>query len=328
MTTVNTGRRRPQTFIAAGVALLVLVYLTSNLASFNLPPLSTPLSNQNTSSTASWPILDVIPPKIWQIYFGYSPIGDQIGLVDTWILKNQDYSYTLMSDDGANAFARKNYAQRPDVLQTFLELKLPVFRSDLLRYMLLETEGGIYSDLDTDALHPVKDWVPAELKSRVHAIVGVEYDQLDQEAYTGMPEPLQFCQWTIATSQGHPIMKKAVARVVEAIRKMADDNGTAIAELQPMDRDVVKVTGPVIWTAVVLDSLSEVTGTNVTYLNLTGMTEPKLFGDIYVLPVNGFGAGQPHSNSWHGDGNPPEAMTRHIWKGSWKHGLGNKFTGA
>lgn len=103
--------------------------------------------------------------------------------IQSWVTKNQDYAYTLMSNDGGNTFARKHYADRPDILKPFLDLQFPVLRSDLLRYMILETEGGVYSDLDTNALKPVRDWIPKDMKSKVHAIVGIEYDQLG-----GQPE--------------------------------------------------------------------------------------------------------------------------------------------
>lgn len=62
-----------------------------------------------------------------------------------------------MSSDGANAFAQKHYADRPEILEAFLSLKVPVLKSDLLRYMVLESEGGVYSDLDTVAIKPVPD---------------------------------------------------------------------------------------------------------------------------------------------------------------------------
>ena len=44
-----------------------------------------------------------------------------------------------------------------------------------------------------------------------------------------------------------------------------------------------------------MEAMSEGTGTEISYLNITGMTEPRLFGDVLVLPIDGFGAGQPHS---------------------------------
>lgn len=266
--------------------------------------------------------LDEIPPRIWQIFFGSTPLDDFADALQTWITKNQDYSYTLMSNQGADDFAREHYADRPDILETFLQLKFPVLRSDLLRYMILESEGGIYSDLDTVVDKSVRDWIPREMRSnKIHAIVGVEYDQLDGEPFYGMNERIQFCQWTMASSRGHPIMKKIVKKVVAAINETAERNNIAIPDFNLTDDEVIQVSGPVIWTRAVLEAMSEATGTEMSYLNITGMTEPRLFGDILVLPIDGFGAGQPHSNSSREEHRGPgDFYVRHQWKGSWKHG--------
>ena len=311
MAGMNLYRRRPQ--LSTGVLILVVFFVY--LCFRSEPPSSETLSKVNE--------LVEIPRKIWQVYFGYSKMGTQIELVGTWLLNNQDFRYTLVSNDGADDFARTHYHDQPDVLSTFLQLRFPVFRSDLIRYMILDSEGGIYSDLDTESIKPVNDWVPAELKTQVHAVIGIEYDQRNDEPYFGMPVPLQFCQWTVATTPGHPIARNAVSIVVKQIHELVNKNQVTIGELNPSDDEVVQVTGPLIWTKVVFDALSEATGTNMSFSNLTGMTEPKLFGDIYVLPVNGFGAGQPHSGSWRGEGHPPDALIRHGWKGSWKHGWHN-----
>ena len=294
-------------------ALLVILYIhlliSHDSSLFGLPqhPFSRPATN----------ILDRISPRIWQIFFGYTPLDNFVPSLETWIANNQDYAYTLVSSEGGDAFARKHYADRLEILQTFLDLSLPVFRSDLLRYMILESEGGIYSDLDTDAIKSVRDWIPEELRSKIHVVVGIEYDQLDNKPFPGMTERLQICQWTMAASKGHPIMRNIVKEVVKGLHAMAKTNNTTIAELRPLDHEVLEISGPLIWTKVILQYLSEATATHVDYRNLTGMKEARVFSDVMVLPIDGFGSGQDHSNSTRvGESN---AYARHQWRGSWKH---------
>lgn len=308
-------RRRPARFTLGAFLIALYVYFFIHHGLIGLGSrLQQPVQPQ----------LDEIPSRIWQIFFGYTPLDDFAPALQTWISKNQDYSYTLMSNQGAEDFARKHYAERPEILEPFLQLKFHVLRSDLLRYMILESEGGIYSDLDTVAIKSVRDWIPQEMRSKIHAVVGVEYDQLDGEPYYGMNERLQFCQWTMAASRGHPIMKKIVKKVVAALKEAAERNQTSVADFQPIDDEVVQVSGPVIWTQAVMEAMSEATGTEMSYLNITGMTEPRLFGDVLVLPIDGFGAGQPHSNSTRDDNQGPgDFFVRHQWKGSWKHGWNN-----
>lgn len=307
-------KRRPYRVGVGSLFAIIYIYLFVYYDSFL--GLSSTKVNSSTAAIA----LDEIPQNIWQIFFGYTPLQDFAPSLQTWIARNQDYSYTLVSNDGANAFAREHYAERPEILQPFLDLKFSVLRSDLLRYMILESMGGVYSDLDTNAHKSVRDWVPKEQKSKVHAVIGIEYDQLDKEPYYGMTERLQFCQWTMATSKGHPIMKAVVEEVVKGLHALAAKNSTSIPELNPNDEEVIEVSGPYIWTKVILKYMSETTGTHIDYRNMTGMKEPRVIADVLVLPIDGFGAGQPHSNSnTDGTGN---VYVRHLWKGSWKHGWG------
>ena len=243
--------------------------------------------------------------------------------MNKWPTTNQDFSYMVISTEGGTDFARKHYATRPEILDPYLQLRLPILRADLLRYMLLESEGGIYSDLDSFPLHPFSEWVPQQYKGDVNFIVGIEYDQGNQDPYPGMSEPLQFCQWTIASAPGHPIMRAAVTHVVESLKSFARTNGTEIADLNLEDDDVIKVTGPKIWTSVIMETLADLTGEPVDHRNFTGITEPKLLADVLVLPINGFGTGQEHSNSTRIDGyTNPDAMVQHLWKGTWKHNWG------
>ena len=288
----------------------ITTHFSSDAASFDLSSLPS--------------TLEPIPHKIWQIYLNNSPLGDLPDFMLTWPIKNQDFTYTLLSDDGANAFARERYARHPEILSLFLDLKFPILRCDLLRYMLLESEGGIYSDLDTVALHPFSEWIPEHLRDDVRFVVGIEYDQGEGEPYYGMTEPLQFCQWTMASAPGHHVMRKVVDRVVQSLRTLAAKNHTTVAELNPSDDEVISVTGPLIWTDAIMDAIAETTATHISHKNFTGLKEPQLLGDILVLPVDGFATGQPHSGASRIEGyDPPAAMVRHLWRGNWKHGWSN-----
>lgn len=265
----------------------------------------------------SEPYTGRIPHHIWQIYFGAIPEGGFDQALWTWISKNPSYSHVLMRNEGADSFVKHHYANRVDLLNTFLELKVPVLRSDLLRYMILESEGGVYSDLDTTAERPVEEWIPEKFKLKAHAIVGIEYDQLDAEnIWPGLSLRIQFCQWTLASSKGHPLMTRIVEKVTNSIQMLAEKKNTSISELEPTDDEVTRTTGPVIWTTTVFEGLSAAVGREVTYSDITNITEPHLFGDILVLPINGFGTGQEHSNSIRNGAE--DALVRHQFRGSWK----------
>ena len=115
-------------------------------------------------------------------------------------------------------------------------------------------------------------------------------------------------------------MSRIVTDMVEALQAfaIADSNKMTIAELQPNDDDVIQLSGPVIWTRAVLKTLSEATGTEMSYRNFTGMQEPRVFGDVMVLPVNGFGTRQLHSGDVREGKN---ALVRHGRKGKLEAGV-------
>ena len=56
-------------------------------------------------------------------------------------------------------------ARYPSLSRLFRELVHPILRADLFRYMVLQTFGGVYSDVDTLLLKAVDEWVPAPVDS-------------------------------------------------------------------------------------------------------------------------------------------------------------------
>ena len=310
----------PRSLQRAPFALSLAIFLTILCCYYffiysNLPNL--PKSIISSPSTSS-PPLDAIPRNTWHVFFNDSPFPRLGESVNSWVTQNPDHSYTLLSKEGAENFVREHYSQRPEIAHTFLDLNFHIFRADLLRYMLLEAIGGVYSDIDTTPIKPIQDWIPEQLLSQTRAVVGIEYDQLDNPGPShGFSEHISFCQWTLASSKGHPMMTRIVEEVVSNLRAMARRNGTTIAALKVKDQDVGVVTGPAIWTRAVMQSLSVASGSPVTYKNVTGLKEPRLFGDILILPIDGFGTGQPHSGSSQDD--TASAFVRHQFGMFWRH---------
>lgn len=190
-----------------------------------------------------------------------------------------------------------------------------VLRADFLRYLLLSIEGGVYSDIDTELLKPIYEWVPDEFKSRTKLIVGLEADQNPPVA--GTTYPVQFCQWTLASAAGHPAMWTMVEHILEEVKKRPFQDPPA--DIEYSDNEVLDITGPAGWTEVVFEYLNTVAGGVVTWKNLTGMREPRLFGDVLVLPIDGFATGVPHSGA---SETPGEwSLVKHQFSGAWRNGV-------
>ncbi len=258
-----------------------------------------------------------IPPKIWQIYLdfpGASPVPMDIvaSRMFSWVWMSPSHTYRMLDDEAALAIVSQQTAAgpgRPKLAALFEALTRPVLRADFLRYLLLAVEGGVYSDTDTVLVQPVHLWVPDEFKEHTRLIVGLEADALPP--INGTTYPVQFSQWTLAGAAGHPAFWAMVDRIVSRI----DGSGKRYS-----DNDVLTISGPAGWTEVVFKYLSDVSGTNVTWRNLTGMQVPRLIGDVLVLPIDGFATGVPHSNASAEITNGTMAM--HLFDGSWRNQAG------
>lgn len=280
-------------------------------------------SNIPTVNAQTGPL---IPRKIWQIYLPTTKsTGDFVvnpeHLVDTasWLALNQDYTYTLVGYNGANMFVDAHYSKNVEIISTYHALRNPGLKSDLLRYLLLFLEGGVYTDTDTYAHKSIEKWVPPELKSSVRLIVGIEFDRHGGGAWADISHYVQFCQWTIAAAPNHPVFPRMVDRVLSSLEELKHTYGTPLGELHPTDFEVMNATGPAAWTDVVFGLLQEADSSLKSLEDLSGMTEPRLFGDILVEPIDGFGMNQPHSHSTNNGTIPDGAFLEHHFRGSWRH---------
>lgn len=193
-------------------------------------------------------------------------------------------------------------------------------KSDFLRYLILGVEGGVYSDTDTLLYRPVSEWIPQALRTQVRLIVGIEFDRLDGPSWADIPHELQFCQWTIAAAPDHPVFTKMTDRVLDSMRQLSEARGGSLSDAEIGSFDVMNSTGPAAWTDVVFSQLQEYEPLLTTPRDLSGLTEPVLFGDVLVLPIDGFGMGQLHSNSTNDGTIPRTAYVQHLFTGSWRSG--------
>ncbi|KAL0938083.1 alpha-mannosyltransferase och1 [Colletotrichum truncatum] len=267
----------------------------------------------------------LIPPKIWQIMLPKNwkernPINDPTKLKETatWLAMNPDYTYTLVGGKGGREFVERRFGNTSKVFETYNNLPNVGMKSDLLRYLLLDIEGGVYTDTDTVALKPIDAWVPRELRQEARLIVGIEFDQQDGVAWADIPHPLQFCQWTIAAAPGHPVFKKMADRVIASVDDLVEEHKVKENQLKPVSFEVMNSTGPAAWTDVVFEHLQTIEPSLTDLRNLSYMKEPTLYGDVLVLPIDGFGMGQQHSGSTHDGSIPKDALVKHLFGGSWR----------
>lgn len=187
---------------------------------------------------------------------------------------------------------------------------VPIIKADLLRYLILYEFGGVWNDLDVSCEAPIKEWVPEQYKDKANIVVGMEFD-IDIWIR-------QFASWTIMAKQKSPHMLAAVEDCLEGlVAKAKERNVGGIQDLKlDMLDDIVEVSGPRRLTRGILKSLSNKLNETVGNDEIANVKEPRLLGDVLVLPDYAFA---DTMNQQHGDKKPGQKLVAHHYSGSWKN---------
>jgi len=220
-----------------------------------------------------------------------------------------------MTDLSGDAFVKEYFASRPDIIENFLPLRIPIVKADILRYLILYEKGGTWNDLDVSCEDvPIREWIPAQYKEHTGLVVGLEFDV---DIWVR-----QFASWTIMAKPKSPHMLMVVEDCIEAVREKAREHNVGVADLtMDMIGDVVDFSGPRRLTTGVLKSLSSTLNLEIGALNISAVTEPRLIGDVLVLPDYSFANAM---NEAYGDSDKGQRFVTHHYAGSWKNALGGE----
>jgi hypothetical protein len=206
---------------------------------------------------------------------------------------------------------------RPDIIYIYRTLTATIIKADLLRYLILYVEGGVYADIDVEALVPVDRWIPFHFnEGEADLVISVEIDEPTYSNHTILgPKSQSFCQWTIMSKPRNPAMLRIINNVVAWLADTARKQNVSISEITLNFDDVLSGTGPSAFTSAILAEMAHQTGHTVKWMDtFHNITEPRLVGNILVLTVEGFAAGQGHSHSH--DHNHPQALVKHHYHAS------------
>lgn len=260
------------------------------------------------------------PAYIWQTW-KYTPASGEFAeplriAEASWTEKHPSFVHEVITDDVAVHLIRHLYASIPEVQEAYNTLPMPVMKADFFRYLILLARGGIYSDIDTTALKPAFEWVPESIsRSSFGLVIGIEADPDRPDWKEWYSRRIQFCQWTIQSKPGHPVLLDVVAAITEETLKRKKA-GT----LKPEGKGVIEFTGPALWTDKVFGYLNNVEyfdlrsgNGNITWANFTGMKTVKQVGDVVILPITSFSPGVHQMGA--GELDDPMAFVKHDFEG-------------
>lgn len=265
----------------------------------------------------------VIPRKIWQTW-KTGPLAFEQRDSDaakTWPAKNPTYRYEVLTDDNAIEYVEWHYGpygfNRPDIINLYRELNITIIKADLLRYLVMYAEGGVYADIDVECLRPVNRFIPERYNEHdVDMIIGVE---IDEPAFANHPvlgsKCKSFCQWTFAAKPRLPVMMRLIENIQEWLHDLSRKKGVSISHLELDFNEVISGTGPSAFTEAVLEQMTAQNhGKKVTWDPFHNLVESRLINGILVLNVEAFAAGQGHSDS--GNHDSRGALVKHHYHAS------------
>lgn len=304
---IRTQYRKVTALLAAG---LILYYLQSLRTPWTLPiQFTTPaLQGQH------------VPDKIWYKLGARGLTDETRSWTQTCIDLNPEADYEFVTDDQGDEWVARVFADNVTVVQTYLNLTVPILKADFLRYLLLFADGGVYLDLDVTCHVPIRDWIPEEYQSNASLVVGWEFD-------VGWGEGIvrEFATWTIIAKPHSPHLWSLVMDIVGFLEARRLEVGVnTVAELtSAMIGDVVDATGPRRFTQSILMSLGKSLGEEgpVDVNTIKNLQEPKLVGDVLILPGFSFAA---ESNHWPPDWVLTPPLVTHHGLGSWKNEHGGE----
>ncbi|KAF2124136.1 glycosyltransferase family 32 protein [Dothidotthia symphoricarpi CBS 119687] len=265
----------------------------------------------------------VIPRKIWQTW-KIGPLAFEQRDSDTaktWPAINPRYRYEVLTDDNANQYVEWHYGprgfNRPDIVDLWKELRITIIKADLLRYLVMYAEGGVYADIDVESIRPIERFIPERYdEHEVDMIIGIE---IDEPAWKDHPilgsKCASFCQWTFAAKPHLPVMMRLIENIQDWLHALSHQKGVPISELKLDFNEVISGTGPSAFTTAVLDQMTaQNKGKKVTWDMFHNLVESRLQNGILVLNVEAFAAGQGHSDS--GNHGSRAALVKHHYHAS------------
>lgn len=193
----------------------------------------------------------MIPKIVWQTYKDdFNSISFQAQKCSmSWRKLNPDYKHKYFSDKDAENIIKEHYGD--EWLEIFKNVPVGVIRGDIFRYLMIYKFGGVYSDIDTLCLVPIREWIdgPIDNKDEYNAIFSVELLKGDSQKID------RLCQWTFAAAPGMEIMGKVVDNVKNAL--------TTIdwSKVDDVNIAVHNTSGPDIFSYSILEAMGFATKT-------------------------------------------------------------------
>lgn len=237
-------------------------------------------------------------------------------------MRNPRFRYEVLTDDNTMDYVEQHFGpsgyNRPDIVSTYRSLNARIIQADLLRYLVMYVEGGVYTDIDVEAIKGIDQFIPKRYSERdVNMVIGVETDEPQFKDHPILGSKAQsFCQWTFMCKPRLPVMMRLIDNILIWLHELSQKQGRPISEIELDFDEVLSGTGPSAFTEAILAEMSYTVGEPVTWEDFHDLEESKMVGGVLVLPSEAFAAGTGHSQSGN-HGGRAALVKHHFHASSW-----------
>ncbi|KAK7425908.1 hypothetical protein QQZ08_007622 [Neonectria magnoliae] len=270
--------------------------------------------------------LNILQPR-FQIWKHDPPSFAQQELqrVRTWTEKNPEWRWEVLTDANELGYVEHHFGphgfNRPNIVEFFKSVQIKIIKADLLRYLVMYAEGGLYADIDVEALKPIPEFIPKAFdETEIDMIIGIETDEPKFKDHPILgPVARSFCQWTFACKPQLPLLIRMVEEAMASLHNLAKQQGVPISEVSVDFDQVIGCSGPGAFTDVILQYMNEkrTQGPPIMWDNFHHIDEAIQVGRVLVLPVQAFAAAQTHSRSGKTHEVPAALVKHHYGVSNW-----------
>ena len=162
---------------------------------------------------------------------------------------NPDFEYRFYNDEDCYNFIKENYDEETLSLYSNINPKYGSCKADFFRYLLMYKVGGVYLDIKSKTLKPLKETILPTDEYLLSHWVGCDWKN-----ELNYPHG-EFQNWHIVCVPGHPFLKDTIERVKENLRNYKGGVGKIA---------VLNLTGPIPYSKSILSLLDKHKTNSVT----------------------------------------------------------------
>ncbi|GAB1319533.1 Glycosyltransferase sugar-binding region containing DXD domain-containing protein [Madurella fahalii] len=324
-TTARFGNRLPTQFRRAFPIYIAAVCLFLFVVNVNLFQSTSAELSPHRPVLSPSKVRSEFPKKIWQTW-KVNPLRFEerdLNTARSWVSKNPEYRYEVLTDDNDMLYVEWHYGpdgfNRPDIVNFYREVKAAIVKADLLRYLIMYAEGGLYADIDVEDLKPLSKFIPERYTQKdIDMVIGVEIDEPDWKDHPILgPKSRSFCQWTFMCKPQLPVMMRLIEQIMTWLNGVAKEQKVSLADVQLDFDQIISGTGPSAFTEAIIAEMNLAKPDHekkIDWDTFHDMAESKVVSRVLVLTVEAFAAGQGHSDS--GTHQARAALVKHHYHAS------------